>query len=122
MCCFFFFLVMVHATAVLSKRRDIDIFRSASTWKRSSKVLQHYWQPARSPCLSFARRAAPPFSCPATVHVTSTVFGVAWIYGQIGKYVEAFEDGSSFKRVESKAADMLSRKAKLEARKRAVSK
>lgn len=41
---------------------------------------------------------------------------------QIGKYVEAFEEGSSFKGVESKAADMLSRKAKLEARKRAVSK
>lgn len=41
---------------------------------------------------------------------------------QIGKYVEAFEEGMSFKDVEKKTADMLSRKTKLEARKRAVSK
>ncbi|CAM9104732.1 unnamed protein product [Ectocarpus fasciculatus] len=42
--------------------------------------------------------------------------------GHIGKYVEAFEEGTSFKDVEKKAADMTSRKIKLEARKRAVSK
>eukprot|EP00903_Cladosiphon_okamuranus_P007033 g6838.t1 len=42
--------------------------------------------------------------------------------GHIGKYVEAFEEGISFKDVEKKTADMLSRKTKLEARKRAVSK
>ncbi|CAM9499039.1 unnamed protein product [Pylaiella littoralis] len=42
--------------------------------------------------------------------------------GQIGKYVEAFEEGTSFKDVEKKTADLLSRKTKLEARKRAVSK
>ncbi|CAM9986686.1 unnamed protein product [Scytosiphon promiscuus] len=42
--------------------------------------------------------------------------------GHIGKYVEAFEDGMSFKDVEGKTADMVSRKTKLEARKRAVAK
>ncbi|CAB1098920.1 unnamed protein product [Ectocarpus sp. CCAP 1310/34] len=42
--------------------------------------------------------------------------------GHIGKYVEAFEEGTSFKEVEKKTAAMMSRKTKLEARKRAVSK
>lgn len=41
---------------------------------------------------------------------------------QIGKYVEAFEDGLSFKDVERKTADVVSRRSRLEARKRAVSK
>lgn len=51
---------------------------------------------------------------------------ISWISSpvdlKIGKYVEAFEEGMSFKDVEKKTADLLSRKTKLEARKRAVSK
>lgn len=74
-------------------------------------------------------------SLPASVEITVMTSFKIWslltifdpscappLFVQIGKYVEAFEDGMSFKNVENKMADMLSRKTKLEARKRAVSK
>lgn len=41
---------------------------------------------------------------------------------QIGKYVEAFEEGSSFKEVERKMSEVVLKRSKLEGRKRAVTK
>lgn len=62
--------------------------------------------------------------CDYSSVVTNNEVLIAFDVGlfQIGKYVEAFEDGMSFKNVERKTADMVSRKTKLEARRRAVTK